>query len=63
MRFGKPAIRSLSGQEPMVDLDAAAITKRIGMITQKVERQMPAIYQAMTPPQPEAKWRRALRPR
>jgi hypothetical protein len=64
IQFGKPTItQSLSGQEPMVNLDAAAITKRIGMISDKVERAQPPIYQAMTPPQPEAKWRRALRPR
>ena len=67
MRFSKPEItRTQSGDEPMVCLDAAALTQRIGSIThpQKPAAAAP-IYEAMANRrQPfEAKWRRALRPR
>jgi hypothetical protein len=64
MKFSKPAI-TRSG-EPMVTLDASAITQRIGSIShpEKPAATQP-IYEAMsTRQQPyEAKWRRALRPR
>jgi hypothetical protein len=63
--FGKVEItRTLPGEEPMVTLDAAAITERIGRISHP-EPTKPPIYQARPNPmqQTEAKWRRALRPR
>jgi hypothetical protein len=63
--FGKVEMtRTLSGEEPMVTLDAAALTERIGRISHP-EATKPPIYRAMTSStQPtEAKWRRALRPR
>ena len=64
MKFSKPAI-TRSG-EPMVCLDASALTQRIGSISQPEKPAATApIYEAMsTRQQPyEAKWRRALRPR
>ncbi|HEV8537091.1 MAG TPA: hypothetical protein VGR87_15410 [Candidatus Limnocylindria bacterium] len=66
--FNKATItRSLAADEPMVTLDAAAITQRIGSISHppKPEAVQAPIYQALaTRAQPtEAKWRRALRPR
>lgn len=67
MKFGKPVItQTLGGQEPMVCLDAAALTARIGRISQPEKPVVAApIYESMANRlQPgEAKWRRALRPR
>ncbi len=63
--FGKESFtRTLSGEEPMVELDSVALTQRIGRISHP-EPTKPPLYRAMTnPTQPtEAKWRRALRPR
>lgn len=63
--FGKVEMtRTLAGEEPMITLDAAAITERIGRISHP-EPTKPPIYRAMTNPMQtsEAKWRRALRPR
>ena len=63
--FGKVEItRTLASEEPMVTLDALAITERIGRITHP-EPAKPPIYRALAnPTQPtEAKWRRALKPR
>jgi hypothetical protein len=65
MRFTKPAITRSLGSEPMVSLDALALTQRIGSISH-VERPVTSpIYQPLTERQQpyEAKWRRALRPR
>jgi hypothetical protein len=72
MMFSKAAItRTIAAEEPMVTLDAAAITERIGRLsdpapaprTQTAPARAP-IYRAMASLQPgEAKWRRALRPR
>jgi hypothetical protein len=64
--FGKVEItRSLPGEEPMVTLDALAITERIGRISHVPEPAKPPIYSALSErTQPtEAKWRRALKPR
>lgn len=64
--FSKVEItRSLAGEEPMVTLDASAITERIGRITHPPVPVKPPIYSAFADRnQPtEAKWRRALRPR
>ena len=66
MRFGKPAVTRSHGNEPMVTLDAFALTQRIGSISRPEKPVAIApIYEAMsTRQQPyEAKWRRALRPR
>lgn len=66
MKFGKPAItQTIGGGEPMVWLDAAALTQRIGTISHPETPAPTPIYQTvMTHQQPfEAKWRRALRPR
>jgi len=65
MKFGKPAITRTLGDEPMVTLDASALTQRIGSISHPEKPAPPPIYQAMTPHQQpyEAKWRRALKPR
>jgi hypothetical protein len=65
MKFSKPEITQTLGSEPMVCLDAAALTQRIGSITHPDKGPAEPIYQAMsTRQQPfEAKWRRALRPR
>lgn len=66
MKFSKPAItQSLGGDEPMVCLDATALTQRIGRISHPEKPATAPIYQSMTTRQqpPEAKWRRALRPR
>jgi hypothetical protein len=73
MKFGKPALTRTLGDEPMVTLDASALTQRIGRISQPEKPVTAPTYQSMTSPiyqsmaerqQPyEAKWRRALRPR
>ncbi len=65
MKFNKPAITRSLGDEPMVTLDASALTQRIGRISHLEKPATSPIYQAMsTRQQPyEAKWRRALRPR
>ena len=65
MKFGKPAITRTLGDEPMVWLDAVALTQRIGSLSQPHRSAPTPIYQTvMTHQQPfEAKWRRALRPR
>ena len=64
MRFSKPAITRTG--EPMVTLDALALTQRIGRIShaEKPAATSP-IYQSLAERQQpyEAKWRRALRPR
>ena len=66
MKFSKPITQSLGGDEPMVFLDAAALTQRIGSIShpEKPAATSP-IYQSLADRQQpyEAKWRRALRPR
>lgn len=64
MKFSKPAITRTLG-EPMVCLDATALTQRIGSISHPEKPVTSPIYEAMsTRQQPyEAKWRRALRPR
>jgi hypothetical protein len=66
MKFSKPTITRSLGAEPMVTLDASALTQRIGSISH-VEKPAAAapIYQSLTGRQQpyEAKWRRALRPR
>jgi hypothetical protein len=75
--FNKATItRTLAAEEPMVTLDAAAITERIGTLSHPIPAPRPPtsaaqasaapapIYRAMASLQPgEAKWRRALRPR
>jgi hypothetical protein len=65
MRFSKPAITRSLGDEPMVSLDALALTQRIGRISHVEKPVTSPIYQPlMERQQPyEAKWRRALRPR
>jgi len=66
MKFGKPAItRTHGGDEPMVCLDASALTQRIGLISHPQKAVSAPIYQSMSARQQpgEAKWRRALRPR
>jgi hypothetical protein len=64
MKFSKPAITRTIG-EPMVCLDATALTQRIGSISHPEKPVTSPIYQTMSPRQQpyEAKWRRALRPR
>ena len=70
--FNKATItRTFAAEEPMVTLDAAAITERIGTLSHPTPAARPQtapppppIYRAMASLQPgEAKWRRALRPR
>jgi hypothetical protein len=64
MRFGKPAMtRTLGGDEPMVCLDAATLTARIGTISHVEKPATAPIYQSMSARLQlgEAKWRRALR--
>jgi hypothetical protein len=65
MRFSKPAMTQSLGDEPMVSLDASALTQRIGRISRVEKPVTSPIYQPlMERQQPyEAKWRRALRPR
>jgi hypothetical protein len=66
MKFSKPTItQTLGGDEPMVCLDAVALTQRIGTITHPEKPAPSPMYHSMTPHQQpyEAKWRRALRPR
>ena len=65
MKFSKPAITQTLGHEPMVNLDASALTKRIGSISHPEKAVTEPIYQSMSARQQpqEAKWRRALRPR
>ena len=63
--FGKAAItRTMSGDEPMVTLDADAITERIGRISHAEKKPEP-IYHAITSrPEPaQPKWRSYLRER
>jgi len=65
VRFNKPTMTRSLGDEPMVTLDASALTQRIGTVSH-VEKPVPApIYQSLAERQQpyEAKWRRALRPR
>jgi hypothetical protein len=65
MKFGKPAITRTFGDEPMVNLDAFALTQRIGSISHTEKPATSPIYQSLAERQQpyEAKWRRALRPR
>jgi hypothetical protein len=65
MKFNKPAITRSLGDEPMVTLDASALTQRIGSISHVEKPATPPIYQSIPARQQpyEAKWRRALRPR
>jgi hypothetical protein len=65
MKFSKPAITRSLGDEPMVTLDASALTQRIGSISHPEKAVTSPIYEAMSARQQpyEAKWRRALRPR
>jgi hypothetical protein len=65
MKFSKPAITRTVGDEPMVNLDALALTQRIGSISHAEKPVISPIYQSMSARQQpyEAKWRRALRPR
>jgi len=65
MKFSKPEITHTIGPEPMVCLDAAAITQRIGSISHPDKPTPAPIYQTVISHQQpfEAKWRRALRPR
>lgn len=65
MKFGKAVVTRSFGDEPMVTLDASALTQRIGSISHPEKPVTSPIYEAMaTRQQPyEAKWRRALRPR
>ena len=66
MKFSKPTVTRTLGDEPMVTLDALALTQRIGSIShpEKPAATSP-IYQSLADRQQpyEAKWRRALRPR
>jgi hypothetical protein len=65
MKFGKPTITRSLGDEPMVSLDASALTQRIGIISHVEKPVTSPIYQPLGERQQpyEAKWRRALRPR
>ena len=65
MKFGKAAITRTLGPEPMVTLDASALTERIGRISHPEKPVTSPIYHTViTHQQPyEAKWRRALKPR
>ncbi len=65
MKFSKPAITRTLGDEPMVNLDALALTQRIGSISHPEKPVSAPIYQSLAVRQQpyEAKWRRALRPR
>jgi len=65
MRFSKPAITRTLGDEPMVSLDASALTQRIGSVSHAEKPATSPIYQPLAERQQpyEAKWRRALRPR
>lgn len=66
MKFSKPEITRSLGNEPMVTLDASALTQRIGSISQPEKPVATSpIYEAMSARQQpyEAKWRRALKPR
>ena len=65
MKFNKPAITRSLGDEPMVTLDASALTQRIGSISHVEKPATSPIYQSLTARQQpyEAKWRRSLRPR
>lgn len=65
MKFTKPTITRTLGAEPMVTLDASALTQRIGSISHVEKPVTSPIYESMaTRQQPyEAKWRRALKPR
>lgn len=65
MKFSKPAITRSLGDEPMVSLDAVALSQRIGSISHVEKPATSPIYQPLAERQQpyEAKWRRALRPR
>jgi hypothetical protein len=65
MRFTKPTVTRSLGAEPMVSLDALALTQRIGSISHVEKPVTSPIYQSLTARQQpyEAKWRRALKPR
>jgi len=65
MKFGRPTITRSLGDEPMVSLDASALTQRIGIISHVEKPVTSPIYQPLAERQQpyEAKWRRALRPR
>ncbi len=64
MRFTRTEVaRSLGKDEPMVDLDAAALTERIGRISHVAKPAPVPLYHTMSVRQQpyEAKWRRALK--
>jgi hypothetical protein len=65
MKFSKPAITRTLGDEPMVTLDALALTQRIGRIAHVEKPVTSPIYESLSARHQtgEAKWRRALRPR
>jgi hypothetical protein len=65
MKFTKPVITRSLGDEAMVNLDASALTARIGSISHVEKPATSPIYQPLAERQQpyEAKWRRALRPR
>lgn len=63
--FGKPTItRTMAGEEPMVMLDAAALTARIGAISHPVKPAEP-VYRAIAarPQETQPRWRSYLRAR
>jgi hypothetical protein len=65
MKFSKVAMTRSLGDEPMVTLDASALTQRIGSISHVEKPVTSPIYQSLTSRQQpyEAKWRRALKAR
>jgi hypothetical protein len=65
MKFSKAAMTRSLGDEPMVTLDASALTQRIGSISHVEKPVTSPIYQSLTSRQQpyEAKWRRALKAR
>jgi hypothetical protein len=63
--FSKATItRTLAGEEPMVTLDAIALTERIGTISH-AEKPAEPVYRAITarPQQTEPRWRSYLKAR
>jgi hypothetical protein len=63
--FSKPTItRTTVGEEPMVTLDAAALTARIGQISHPAKPAEP-VYRAITarPENAQPRWRSYLRAR
>jgi hypothetical protein len=63
--FGKATVtRTITGDEPMVTLDAVALTQRIGSISHPEVKPEPVYHAITSRPEPtQPKWRSYMRAR